>query len=148
MKLDDLPELLRLLADPTTPYTAIELSNRIAVHGWGECTPVIMHQLLHGEPCVKQLVLSVLCYESNQLDSDRVQLFFTVIVDVLRDPDRLVRMSAILAVRGLQLHEAIPQLRRIACDDERVLAAEALTTLMELDDDLIDDLIEFVREKW
>ncbi|MBR9804490.1 HEAT repeat domain-containing protein, partial [bacterium] len=51
----------------------------------------------------------------------------------------------IQAVRDLCLVEAMPQLRRIVCEEERSLAAEALVALMELDDNLLDELIKAVR---
>ncbi|WP_013627517.1 HEAT repeat domain-containing protein [Rubinisphaera brasiliensis] len=147
MKLEQLPVLLRLLADPTTPHTAVELWCRIEAWGWNESVPILMRELETGEPCVKRLVLSIIWQELEQLGPDRVQPFVPCILPLLDDPDRLVRMAAVQAVRDLHLNEAIPQLRRIVCDDERPLAAEALVALMDLDEELLDDLIKSVREK-
>jgi len=145
--LEDLPTLLRLLADPTTPYTSLELWNRITAFGWDECVPILMRELETDEPCVKRLVMSIIWQELEHLGPDRVQPFVPCILPLLDDPDRLVRMAAVQAVRDLHLNEAIPQLRRIVCDDERPLTCEALVALMDLDDELLDDLIQSVREK-
>ena len=54
-------------------------------------------------------------------------------------------MAAIQAVRDLRLEESIPHLRRIICEDERPLAAEALVALIELDENMLDEIIETVR---
>ncbi|MBI1249363.1 HEAT repeat domain-containing protein [bacterium] len=145
MTVEQLPTLLRLLADPTTPHTSLELWNRITAFGWDECVPCLMQELETGEPNVKRLVLGVLWQELEHLGSARVQPFDSLILPLLEDSDRLVRMAAIQAVRDLHWIEAIPQLRRIVCEDERPLAAEALVALMELDDELLDDLIKAVR---
>ncbi len=145
--LSELPQLLHLLADPTTPHTSLELWDRITAFGWNECIPCLMQELETGEPDVKRLVMGVLWQELEHLGPERVQPFVPLILPLLADPDRLVRMAAIQAVRDLQLKEALPQLRRIVCEDERPLAAEALVSLMELDGGLLDDLIESVRDK-
>jgi len=147
VKLEQLPDMLRLLANPTTPHTAVELWCRIEALGWEECGPILMRELLDGEPSVKRLVMGILWQELEQLGPDRVQPFVHCILPLLNDPDRLVRMAAVQAVRDLHLNEAIPQLRRIVCEDERPVAAEALVALMDLDDELLDDLTQSVREK-
>jgi len=143
--LSDLPLLLRLLADPTTPHTSLELWDRITAFGWNDCVAILMRELKTGEPSVKRLVMGVLWQELEHLGAERVQPFVPIILSLLDDPDRLVRMGAIQAVRDLHSNEAIPQLRRIVCDDERALGAEALVALMEMDDGLLDELIETVR---
>jgi len=145
--LSELPQLLHLLANPTTPHTSLELWDRITAFGWDDCVPCLMKELETGEPDVKRLVMGVLWQELEHLGPERVQPFIPLILPLLADPDRLVRMAAIQAVRDLQLKEALPQLRRIVCEDERPLAAEALVSLMELDGGLLDDLIESVRDK-
>lgn len=147
MTVEHLPSLLRLLADPTTPHTSLELWERITAFGWDECVSCLMQELETGDPCVKRLVMSIIWQELEQLGPERVQPFVPLILPLLGDLDRLVRMAAVQAVRDLRLEESIPQLRRIVCEDERPLAAEALIALMELDDDLLDVLIETVREK-
>lgn len=106
-----------------------------------------MHQLAAGDADVKRLVLEILVQEWEHQGDGRVQPFVQLIVPQLRDFDRLVRMTAIQAVRDLQLREAIPGLRRIVCEDEKLLAAEALAALIEMDESLLDDLIQFVRTK-
>ncbi|MEZ5943971.1 MAG: HEAT repeat domain-containing protein [Planctomycetaceae bacterium] len=147
MTAEKLPNLLRLLANPTTPHTSLELWGRISAFGWDECSPCLMRELEAGESGQKRLVMDVLSQELEHLGSERVQLFVPHIVPLLGDSDRLVRMAAIHAVRDLRPDDAIPQLRRIVCEDERPLAAEALVALLELDDSVLDDLIETVREK-
>ncbi len=147
MTVEHLPSLLRLLADPITPHTSLELWERITAFGWDECVSCLMQELETGEPDVKRLVMGVLWQELEHLGSERVQPFVTLILPLLGDSDRLVRMAAVQAVRDLRLEESLPQLHRIVCEDERPLAAEALVALMELDDDLLDDLIKTVREK-
>jgi len=147
MTVEQLPTLLRLLADPTSPHTSLELWNRITAFGWDECIPCLMQELETGEPDVKRLVMGILWQELEHLGSGRVQPFVPLILPLLEDSDRLVRMAAIQAVRDLSSVEAIPQLLRIVCEEERSLAAEALVALMELDNDFLDDLIKTVREK-
>ncbi len=143
--LKDLPTLLRLLADPTTPHTSLEIWDRIMAFGWDECVPYLMQELNRGEPDVKRLVISVLSQELEQMGSERAQPFISHILNCLSDPDRLVRIAAVQVVRDFRLDEAIPFLRRVVCEDERPLATEALLALMELDDELINDVIETVR---
>lgn len=145
MNAEQLPVLLRLLSDPTTPHTSLELWDRITAFGWDDCVAILMRELKTGEPCVKRLVMGVLWQELEHLGIERVQPFVPIILSLLDEPDRLVRMAAIQAVRDLYSNEAIPQLSRIVCEDERPLAAEALLALMELDDGLLDELIETVR---
>jgi len=145
MTVEQLPTLLRLLADPTSPHTSLELWDRITAFGWDECLPCLMQELETGEPDVKRLVMGVLWQELEHLGSERVQPFVPLILPLLDDPDRLVRMAAIQAVRDLRPDDAIPQLHRIVCEDERPLAAEAFIALMELDDDLLNTMIETVR---
>lgn len=147
MTIENLSSLLRLLANPTTPHTSLELWDRITAFGWDECVPCLMKELETGEPDVKRLVMGVLWQETEYVGPERVQPFVPFILPLLGDSDRLVRMAAIQAVRDLRLQESIPQLRRIVCEDERPLAAEALVALMELDDGLLDDLIESIRDK-
>lgn len=145
MTTEELPALLRLLADPITPHTSSEMWDRITAFGWDECVAILMQELETGEPDVKRLVMGILCREVDHRGSERVQPFTPIILSLLNDPDRLVRMAAIQAVRDLRTDDAIPQLRRIVCEDERPLAAEAFIALMELDDDLLNTLIETVR---
>jgi len=104
-----------------------------------------MQELETGEPDVKRLVMGVLWQELEQLGSERIQPFVPLILPLLGDPDRLVRTAAVQAVRDLHLDNAIPQLHRIVCEDERPLAVEALVALLDLDDGLLDDLIKIVR---
>ncbi len=147
MTVEHLPSLLRLLADPTTPHTSLELWERITAFGWDECVSCLIQELETGEHDVKLLVMGVLWQELEHLGSERVQPFIPLILPLLGDPDRLVRMAAVQAVRDLRLEESLPQLHRIVCEDERPLAAEALVALMELDDSVLEFLIEAVREK-
>lgn len=145
MTIENLSSLLRLLANPTTPHTSLELWDRITAFGWDECVLCLMKELQTGEPDVKRLVMGVLWQELEHLGPERVQPFIPLILPQLGDPDRLVRMAAIQAVRDLRLEESIPHLRRIICEDERPLAAEALVAVIELDDNLLYDIIETVR---
>jgi HEAT repeat protein len=145
--LSELPQFLRLLADPTTPHTSLELWSRITASGWDECVPCLMQELETGDPDVKRLVVNVVEQEFEQFGSERVQPFVPLVVALLNDADRLVRMAAIQFVRDFRPGNAIPSLRRIVCEDERLLAAEALVVLMELDNELLDDLIEAVRAR-
>jgi len=143
----ELPQLLHLLANPTTPHTSLEMWDRISAFGWDDCVPVLIRELETGESDVKRLVMGVLWQEVEHVGPERAQPFVPFILPLLADSDRLVRMAAIQAVRDLHLQESIPQLRRIVCEDERPLAAEALVALMELDDELLNDLIESIRDK-
>ncbi|WP_013627290.1 HEAT repeat domain-containing protein [Rubinisphaera brasiliensis] len=147
MTIEQLSTLLRLLANPTTPHTSLEMWDRISAFGWDDCVPVLIRELETGESDVKRLVMGVLWQEVEHLGPERVQPFVTFILPLLGDSDRLVRMAAIQAVRDLHLQESITLLRRIVCEDDRPLAAEALVALMELDSDLLDDLVEAARAR-
>ncbi|WP_201767221.1 hypothetical protein [Rhodopirellula sallentina] len=135
--INQLPTLLRLLADPTTMHTAAELFNRIDAFGWEECSPVLLGALESNDSDVKQLVLSVICYAADTHGNDWVQPFESVVLALLEDKDRLVRISAVLAVESLRAFdpEFVAALRFIIGYDEPILASQALITLLELDRD-------------
>ncbi|MBA2114090.1 hypothetical protein [Bremerella alba] len=135
--ISELPNLLRLLAVPTTTHTAPELWNRIDAFGWEECYPVLLGALESNDSDVKQLVLSVICYAADTHGNEFVQPFESVVLALLEDEDRLVRMSAVLAVESLRAFEPefVAALRFIVGYDEPILASQALITLLELDID-------------
>lgn len=142
-----LPTLLPLLADPTTPDTAHELWCRITTFDWTKCIPVLLSELETGVADVKQLVLDVLLQEVEHSGVDLVQRLVPRIVSLLSNDDRLVRKSAIQAVRDLHLADAIEPLRKIICDDEPLNTTESLGVLIELDRTLLGDLIQFMQDR-
>lgn len=144
---EQLTGLLRQLADPVTPHTAAELWCRIRAVGWEECLPVLLHELQTGNPDVKRLVLAILSEEAEQEGTDSVQPFLDEVERLLADENRLVRMAAIHAVRDLNLSGASQALRRIICNDEAELSRQALITLIELDDGVVEELIQKLRDK-
>ncbi len=130
-----LPVLLRLLANPTTPHTSLELCCRIRSFGWEECEPTLMAELETGSASVKQLVLGIISEEAEQIGTESVQVFVPQVVSLLKDEDRLVRMAAVHAVESLLVSDdnVIAALRHIIVHDEPILASQALATLLELD---------------
>ncbi|OYW19078.1 MAG: hypothetical protein B7Z55_09540 [Planctomycetales bacterium 12-60-4] len=149
--LTQLPVMLRLLANPTTPHTALELCCRIRSFGWEECEPTLMAELETGSASVKQLVLGVIREESDQFGDESVRSFVLQVVSLLKDEDRLVRMSAIHAVESLRVSDdnVVAALRHIVANDEPILASQALTTLLELDLDhtVIQEIAVRFRER-
>lgn len=100
-----------------------------------ECLPVLLDELQSNDSDVKQLVLSIICHEADTYGNELVQQFESVVLALLEDKDRLVRMSAILAVDSLRAFEPefVAALRFIVGYDEPILASQALITLLELD---------------
>ncbi len=145
--ISQLPTLLRQLADPTTMHTAPELCDRINAFGWEECFPVLLGALESSDSDVKQLVLSIICYEADTHGNELVQPFESVVLALLEDEDRLVRMSAVLAVDSLRAFEPefVAALRFIVGYDEPILANQALITLLELDRTIISELAPLFR---
>ena len=144
--IEQLPALLRQLADPTTPYTAKELWCRVASEEWERCAPTLLHELRTGVNDVKRLVLSIVCEQVANVRATPIQPFFVEIKRILTDDDRLVRMAALEAVRhlfrnGRDEEVASPTvlalLHRISRDDELPLAREAMLSLVEMDDSAV-----------
>jgi HEAT repeat protein len=145
--LTQLPTLLRLLADPMTPHTSLELWCRIKSFGWTECIPVLQSQLQIGSSDVKRLTLSVITEECNHFGNTFGEDFQEHIAALLDDEDRLVRSAAIQTVSELSIPDTELGLRSIVCNDEPILAAEALFALLETDKELLDDVVQFVRDR-
>lgn len=146
-----LPVLLRLLANPTTPYTALEFCCRIRSFGWDECVPMLMRELESGAGDVKQLVLRIISEEAEQMGIESVQSFVPQVVSSLKDEGRLVRMAAIHDVESLRVfnqHVAVA-LRYIIAHDEPIVASQALATLLELDLDhsVIQEIAVHFRDR-
>jgi uncharacterized protein (UPF0147 family) len=143
---EQLPALLRVMADPTTPHTTKELWCRIATDDWDRHAPTLLHELRTGVNDVKRLVLSIVCEQAQIVRSTPPQPFLIEIERLLTDDDRLVRMAAIEAVRhlfqnGRDEEVASPTvlalLHRISRDDELPLAREAMLSLVEMDDSAV-----------
>lgn len=153
---EQLPALLRQLADPTTPHTTKELWCRIASGEWERCTPTLLHELRTGENDVKRLVLSIVCEQAKIVDSTPIQPFLIEIERLLADDDRLMRMAAVGAVRYFVAHgresdaaspSVVASLRSIGCHDELPLAREALLTLLEMDEGAVREIASLLRER-
>jgi len=146
-----LPVLLRLLANPTTPHTNTELWCRITSFGWEECEPTLMGELETGAGEVKQLVLGIISEEAEQIGTESVQSFVPQVISLLNNEDRLVRMAAVHAVESLLVSDenVITALRQIIANDEPILASQALATLLELDLDhtVIQEVSVHFRER-
>ena len=152
--IEQLPALLRQLAEPTTPHTTKELWCRIASEEWEHCAPTLLHELRTGENDVKRLVLSVACEQARIVRSTPIQPFLIEIERLLADGDRLMRMAAVGAVRDLVEHGrdgdvaspiVLGSLRRIGCHDELPLAREALLTLLEMDDSAVREIASLLH---
>ena len=144
-----LPDLLRMLADPVTPHTTSELWCRIKGTGWDQCVPVLLSELESGEADVKRLVLAIISEDAEQVGRDSVQPFVPLLTARLNDTDRLVRMEAIQAVRIVQVADqtTTEALLKVACYDEPGLAREALLTLLELDESMFAEVVRFLRSR-
>lgn len=154
--IEQLPALLRQLAEPTTPHTAKELWCRIASEEWEHSAPTLLHELRTGENDVKRLVLSIVCEQAKMVRSTPIRPFLIEIERLLADDDRLMRMAAIGAVRDLVEHGregdvaspiVLESLRRIGCHDELPLARESLLTLLEMDDRAVREIASLLRER-
>ena len=144
---EQLPGILRLLADPTTPHTAAELWCRIQGAGWEFCVPVLLSELRGDNSDVKRLVLAILVEEAENVGTESTEPFHEAVERLLADEDRLVRMAAIHTVRDLLISTptATAAVRRIVCHDESPLAREALISLVELDDGVVEELAQKLR---
>lgn len=154
--IEQLPTLLRQLAEPTTPHTTKELWCRIASEEWEHCAPTLLHELRTGENEVKRLVLSIVCEQAQIVRSTPIQPFLIEIERLLADDDRLMRMAAVGAVRDLVEHGresdaaspiVVASLRRIGSHDELPLAREALLTLLEMDDSAVLEIALLLRDR-
>lgn len=154
--IEQLPMLLRVMADPTTPHTTKELWCRIAVDDWDRHVPTLLHELRTGVNDVKRLVLSIVCEQSTNVRATPIKPFLVEIERLLTDDDRLVRMAAIEAVRhlfrnGQDEEVASPTvlalLHRISCDDELSLAREAMLSLVEMDDSAVQGIALLLRDR-
>ena len=144
--IEQLPALLRLMADPTTPHTTKELWCRIAADDWDRHSPTLLHELRTGVNDVKRLVLSIICEQAQIVRSTPLKPFLIEIERLLTDDDRLVRMAALEAVRHLFRNgpdeevaspTVLALLHRISRDDELPLAREAMLSLVEMDDSAV-----------
>lgn len=151
---EQLPALLRVMADPTTPHTTKELWCRIAADDWDRHAPTLLHELRTGVNDVKRLVLSIVCEQAQIVRSTPPQPFLIEIERLLTDDDRLVRMAAIEAVRDLVQHGregdaaspiVLASLCRIGCHDELPLAREAMLALLEMDAGAVRDIASLLR---
>jgi hypothetical protein len=142
-----LPGLLRQLADPTTQYTSQELWCRIHSAGWDLCVPVLLAELKGSDDSVKRLVMHILVEHHEHASDESLELFHDVVEQLLEDESRVVRMAAIHAVRDLSIWTptVAASLRWIVCHDHPVLAREALVSLMELDNGIMDELAQKLR---
>ena len=154
--LEQLPALLRQLADPITPHTTDELWCRIASEGWERCAATLLHELRSGDNDVKRLVISIVCEQAAKVPTTPVQPFLDEIERLLTDDDRLVRMAAIAAIRQLASitgdgkvasGPVLVLLRRIACHDELPIAREAMLTLLENDDGAVREIAKLLRDQ-
>ena len=132
--LDQLPNLLKTLSDPVTPHTEEELICRMYTT-WSLCVPILMNELAKNDSDVKRLILGIIAEVRNGWESLSVEPFAKTVVSLLKDDDRLVRMSAILTVQamGLDDKDAISGLKHIISNDELLLATQAMISLLELD---------------
>lgn len=154
--IEQLPVLLRQLADPITPHTAREIWCRIACEEWEHCAPTLLHELRTAENDVKRLVLSIIGEQASIVRSTPISPFLVEIERLLSDDDRLVRMAAVGAVRDLVEHgregdaaspSVLASLRRIGCHDELPLAREAVLTLLEMDDNAVAEVALLLRDR-
>ena len=102
--LEQLPALLRQLADPVTPHTSAELWCRIVSDDWDRYIPALIHALQTGENDVKRLVLAIACEQASHVPTTPLQPFLVELQRLLAYQDRAVRMAAINAVRELAQH--------------------------------------------
>jgi uncharacterized protein (UPF0147 family) len=152
---EQLPALLQLMADPTTPHTAKELWCRIASDDWERHAPTLLQELRAGENEVKRLVISIICEQVSNVPTSPIKPFLVEIERLLSDNDRLVRVAAIGAVRHLfqkcqdedvASPTVLAFLHRISRDDELTLAREAMLALLEMDDSAVLQIALLLRD--
>lgn len=148
--IDDLPELLRRLSNPTTPFTAIELRCRIAAFGWNRCFPTLRSELQSGQDDVRRLVLAVISEEADQSGPDAVVCLLPQVTNCLNSENRLLRQAAILVVEslGVMTESVADALRKIVTQDESAIAREALTVLVQHDDTAMKEITDLLRGRW
>lgn len=151
---EQLPLLLRHMADPVTPHTARELWCRIAADDWDRHAATLLRELQTGDNDVKRLVLSIVCEQAANVRTTSIRPFLVEIERLLSDADRLVRMAAIGAVRSLAETGrdedvaspiVLALLHRIGSNDELPIAREAIITLLEIDDSAILEIASLLR---
>ncbi len=135
-------QLLKLLSEPTTPHTTLELWCRISSLGWERCLPILISELDSDDAAVVRLVLNVLREEIEQLGEEMVVASLPKAATCLDHHHRLVRQAAIGLIQAACTNDekSIEGLRRIVRDDEPFLRREAAHALLELEDRLLDDL--------
>lgn len=144
---EQLPDLLRRLADPITPYTAAELWSRLHAENWDLCLPVLHSQLQAGPAEVQRLVIAILIEQAEQLGKDSLPEWSRDVANLMMSADRLVRMAAIEAVSTLGIDGVATRkrLRQIVCDGEPALACAALKALLDLDETVIEEVAACFR---
>jgi len=134
-------KLLRVLSEPTTPFTTKEVFSRLMTFNLDVVLASLEHEM-SSEPDVVRLVLGVLMEISEHFGSESIQGLLPRISECIGHENRLVRMAAIQLVREARLaHPAVLRsLQSHIMDDEPIIQREAAVTLIELDDSLIKRL--------
>jgi HEAT repeat protein len=146
--LNQLPVLLRLLADPRTPHTVSELWCRVFSYGWEECEAILLADLKSGDSDVQRLVIEIIMEHAGNSGIDSIRSFVPTIVSLLSHEDRLVRSCAISAVGELMVDDkaTVDALRHIVCTDEPLLASAAAQVLIQFDPQIIKEVVQLLRD--
>lgn len=152
---EQLPMLLRLMAEPTTPHTTKEIWCRITADDWDRHVPALLNELRSGENDVKRLVMSIVCEQAAKVRTTSIQPFMIEIERLLTNENGLVRMAAISTVRRLfeigreeDISPSIRQLLRgLGCDDEVRIAREAMLALLEIDDGAVREIASLMSDR-
>jgi hypothetical protein len=141
-------QLLKLLSEPTTPHTTLELWCRIRSIGWERCLPMLTIELESDDAAVVRLVLNLLRDEIEQLGDEMVVALLPKAATCLAHEHRLVRQAAIALIQAARTNDerTIEGLKRIVRNDEPILRREAAHALLELEDRLLDDLSRLFDE--
>ncbi len=144
----DLPRLLFLLSDPTTPHTAQELWCRLRSGTWNDYLPILEQQLRLGTPDVQRLVMSILVEDAEQMGVEETLPFVPLVIEKLQHDDRLVRIAAISAINSISPYDEDTQekLHQVVLNDEPLIAREALIVLMQSDPDYLKRTLLVLRE--
>lgn len=81
------------------------------------------------------------------LDAVWLDLNAMKVIACLKDSDRLVRNAAVLTIRELGIvdDDVVRTLRQIVIEDEPAIARKALVTLAELDKNILEELVAYLR---
>lgn len=147
--IERLPELLHLLSEPVTQYTASELWIRISNPYWDECLPILLHELHSNDARVLRLVMGIMQKQAEIVGPDSFVSLIPTISKHLKHEDSLVRQATIGLLMVLEIcdNHILDGLKSIIENDESYIATEAALAIIKLNPDEADGLIPYLIDK-